>query len=93
VRLTQEELAQAAGISTRAVSDLERGVNRTAHKDTARLLAAALGLREQAAELLWRLPAGGPGLRRCWPPGRARRQGRLVPRRPGRGTVALVDRR
>jgi transcriptional regulator with XRE-family HTH domain len=33
-RLTQEELAEAAGISTRAVSDLERGVNRTAHKDT-----------------------------------------------------------
>ena len=43
-RLTQEELAETAGISTRAVSDLERGVNRTAHKDTAQLLAAALGL-------------------------------------------------
>ena len=45
-QLTQEELAEAAGISTRAVSDLERGVNRTAHKDTARLLADALGLAE-----------------------------------------------
>ncbi len=44
VRLTQEELAETAGISARAVSDLERGVNRTAHKDTAQLLAAALGL-------------------------------------------------
>jgi tetratricopeptide (TPR) repeat protein/transcriptional regulator with XRE-family HTH domain len=43
-KLTQEELAEAAGISTRTVSDLERGVNRTAHKDTARLLNAALGL-------------------------------------------------
>ena len=43
-QLTQEELAEAAGISARTVSDLERGVNRTAHKDTARLLAAALGL-------------------------------------------------
>jgi transcriptional regulator with XRE-family HTH domain len=43
-RLTQEELAETAGISARAVSDLERGVNRTAHKDTAQLLAAALGL-------------------------------------------------
>jgi tetratricopeptide (TPR) repeat protein/transcriptional regulator with XRE-family HTH domain len=42
--LTQEELAETAGISARAVSDLERGVNRTAHKDTAQLLAAALGL-------------------------------------------------
>ena len=50
-RLTQEELAQAAGVSTRTVSDLERGVNRTAHKDTARLLADALGLHERAAEL------------------------------------------
>ena len=50
-RLTQEELAQAAGISTRAVSDLERGVNRTAHKDTARLLADALGLHGRAGEL------------------------------------------
>jgi len=45
-RLTQEELAQAAGISTRSVSDLERGINRTARKDTAELLAGALGLAE-----------------------------------------------
>ena len=34
-KLTQEELAQAAGISARSVSDLERGINRTARKDTA----------------------------------------------------------
>jgi transcriptional regulator with XRE-family HTH domain len=44
VKLTQEELAQAAGLSPRAISDLERGVNRTAHKTTAEQLAAALGL-------------------------------------------------
>ncbi len=43
-RLTQEELAEAAGLSPRSVSDLERGINRTAHKDTAELLAGALGL-------------------------------------------------
>jgi tetratricopeptide (TPR) repeat protein/transcriptional regulator with XRE-family HTH domain len=43
-RLTQEELAEAAGVSPRSVSDLERGVTRTAHKDTARLLADALQL-------------------------------------------------
>jgi tetratricopeptide (TPR) repeat protein/transcriptional regulator with XRE-family HTH domain len=43
-RLTQEELAEAAGLSPRSVSDLERGINRTAHKDTAVLLAGALGL-------------------------------------------------
>jgi predicted ATPase/transcriptional regulator with XRE-family HTH domain len=45
--LTQEELAEAAGLSPRSVSDLERGVNRTARKDTAMLLADALGLAEQ----------------------------------------------
>ena len=42
--LTQEELAEAAGVSPRSVSDLERGINRTARKDTALLLAGALGL-------------------------------------------------
>src|SRR5580693_7366097 len=47
-KLTQEELARAAGLSPRSVSDLERGVNRTAHKDTAELLAGALGLAEPA---------------------------------------------
>jgi predicted ATPase/DNA-binding XRE family transcriptional regulator len=42
--LTQEELAGAAGLSPRSVSDLERGINLSARKDTARLLADALGL-------------------------------------------------
>ena len=51
VRLTQEELAEAAGLSPRSVSDLERGVNRTAHKDTALLLAGALGLPDPVREL------------------------------------------
>jgi transcriptional regulator with XRE-family HTH domain len=50
-RLTQEELAEAAGVSLRAVSDLERGINRTARKDTAVLLAGALGLDGPAREL------------------------------------------
>ena len=45
-RLTQEELAKAAGLSPRSVSDLERGINRTARKDTAEVLAGALGLAE-----------------------------------------------
>jgi predicted ATPase/DNA-binding CsgD family transcriptional regulator/transcriptional regulator with XRE-family HTH domain len=44
--LTQQELAKAAGLSPRAVSDLERGINRTARKDTAVRLAGALGLAE-----------------------------------------------
>src|SRR5580693_4082702 len=45
-KLTQEELAEAAGLSLRAVSDLERGINRTARKDTATLLAGALYMAE-----------------------------------------------
>ena len=50
-KLTQEELAAAASLSLRAVSDLERGIHRTAHKDTALLLATALGMTEPAAVL------------------------------------------
>jgi len=50
-RLTQEELAEAATVSPRSVSDLERGINRTPHKDTAVLLAGALGLTGPAGEL------------------------------------------
>ena len=50
-RLTQEDLAEAARLSPRTVSDLERGVNRTAHKDTAGLLADALGLAGPARGL------------------------------------------
>ena len=49
--LTQEELAEAASLSPRSVSDLERGINRTARKDTAELLASALDLAEPARSL------------------------------------------
>src|ERR1700733_9221192 len=47
-RLTQEELAEAAGLSPRSISDLERGINLTARKHTARLLADALNLTGSA---------------------------------------------
>jgi transcriptional regulator with XRE-family HTH domain len=50
-RLTQEELAEAASLSPRSVSDLERGINRTARRDTAVLLADGLGLAGPAGEL------------------------------------------
>jgi tetratricopeptide (TPR) repeat protein/transcriptional regulator with XRE-family HTH domain len=43
-RLTQQELADAAGLSLRTVSDLERGVATTPQKETVRLLADALHL-------------------------------------------------
>jgi DNA-binding XRE family transcriptional regulator len=49
--LTQEELAEAAGLSPRSVSDLERGIHPTARKDTAELLAGPLGLAEPARPL------------------------------------------
>ena len=50
-KLTQEELAEAASVSSRSVSDLERGISRTARKDTAWLLAEALGLAGTVADL------------------------------------------
>jgi tetratricopeptide (TPR) repeat protein/transcriptional regulator with XRE-family HTH domain len=46
-RLTQEELAEAAGLSPRSVSDLERGIAATPRRETVRLLADALGLAGQ----------------------------------------------
>ena len=49
--LTQEELARAATLSPRSVSDLERGINRTTRKQTARLLADALDLTGSEREL------------------------------------------
>ena len=49
--LTQDELAEAAQVSQRAISDLERGINATARKDTAVLLAGALGLDGPARDL------------------------------------------
>jgi transcriptional regulator with XRE-family HTH domain len=80
-RLTQEELAEAAGVSPRSVSDLERGINRTARKDTAELLAAALGLagpvrplfvaaargRAPATEVLAALHGEAPAGGPAWP--------------------------
>ena len=69
-RLTQEELAEAAGLSPRSVSDLERGINRTAHKDTAGLLADALGLTGPVRALFVAAARGrGPAGDVLWRPG------------------------
>ncbi|MFB6392322.1 tetratricopeptide repeat protein [Polymorphospora lycopeni] len=43
-RLTQEELAERSGVAARTISDIERGKVRTAQRETARRLAAALRL-------------------------------------------------
>jgi predicted ATPase/DNA-binding XRE family transcriptional regulator len=49
--LSQEELAERAGVSARGISALERGVNHTPQRETVLLLAAALALagEERAA--------------------------------------------
>src|SRR5215470_8893910 len=44
--LTQEDLAERAGLSARAISDLERGVSTAPRKETLRLLADALQLSD-----------------------------------------------
>jgi class 3 adenylate cyclase len=43
--LTQEALAERAGVSTRTVSDLERGLYQAPHRDTVERLVEALRLR------------------------------------------------
>ena len=100
--LTQEELAEAARLSPRSVSDLERGINRTARKDTARLLADALGLAgparaefEAAARGQVRA-AGGPTVIRALPrdvasfTGREAELGELAGAAAGAGGVVSV---
>ncbi len=62
--LTQEDLAHAARLSSRAISDLERGLTRTTRRDTASRLADALNLRGSSREdfvamALGRSPASG----------------------------------
>jgi predicted ATPase/DNA-binding XRE family transcriptional regulator len=56
-RLTQEELAEQASMSVRALSDLERGVRRMPRQDTLALLADALHLSaEERAHLAASVP-------------------------------------
>jgi predicted ATPase/transcriptional regulator with XRE-family HTH domain len=50
--LSQESLAARAGLSARAISDLERGINRTPRYDTLELLSSALSLSSQQHALL-----------------------------------------
>jgi len=48
--LTQEELAERAGVSVRTISDVERGLRRTIYRHTAEALAEALGLDDPQRE-------------------------------------------
>jgi transcriptional regulator with XRE-family HTH domain len=78
-RLTQEEMAEAAGLSPRSISDLERGIAQAPCRATVRLLADALQLTGPArarfeAVARGRVPGGAGctttrhGPRRTWPP-------------------------
>jgi transcriptional regulator with XRE-family HTH domain len=50
--LTQEALAERAGLSRRGIADLERGARSTPYRDTVARLAAALGLSDSEREVL-----------------------------------------
>jgi predicted ATPase/DNA-binding CsgD family transcriptional regulator/DNA-binding XRE family transcriptional regulator len=50
--LTQEALAEAAGVSVRGISDLERGVRRAPHLTTVNMLADALALTPEDRQAL-----------------------------------------
>ena len=64
--LTQEALAERAGLSARGVQDLERGVHAAPRAETVRLLAEALGLDAAARAAL--LAAARPELAAPAPP-------------------------
>ncbi|MGW1739840.1 helix-turn-helix domain-containing protein [Nocardia sp. NPDC001965] len=57
LRLSQEELAERARISVRALRDIERGKTRFPHPESVRRLATALGMDpDQGRVLLQSLP-------------------------------------
>ena len=60
--LSQEELAERAGLSARGVSDLERGLRASPRPETVRLLAEALALGPEA-----RAPPSSPRRTLSWP--------------------------
>jgi predicted ATPase/DNA-binding XRE family transcriptional regulator len=66
--LTQEELADRAGISVRTVSDVERGLRMAVHGGTARRLASALGLGADD-RVRFEAVARGPAAERAARPG------------------------
>ncbi len=69
VGLTQEQLAERAGVSARAVSDLERGVHARARRSTLDRLAVGLGLTPAQQEELLAASSDGALLRVPLPPG------------------------
>ena len=82
--LTQEALAERAGVSVRGVQDLERGQSQRPRRDTVALLAAALGL---AGDERARFIAAAQGKRAGPLP-----VGTLLPPVPASALVPLVGR-
>jgi transcriptional regulator with XRE-family HTH domain len=63
-RLSQEELAEQAGVAVRTISDLERGVAGRPQRHTMLLLVEALGLDEgerRVLEVAGRRPSAAAG--------------------------------
>ena len=97
--LSQEALAERAGLSVRAISDLERGARRTPRPETIALLAEALALSAAdraalvAPVLRRRLPAEATLATApvTTPSSRPRRQARQ--RRPGWSGASARSRR
>jgi len=95
--LTQESLAQAAGISVDAVGTLERGTRLTPRADTARLLADALRLEGEDRQRFLSVSAPHPRhpdmADSVWPVGRSPpvRAPLPVPLTPLVGRAELVD--
>ncbi|HZT97046.1 MAG TPA: helix-turn-helix transcriptional regulator, partial [Chloroflexota bacterium] len=69
--LTQEDLAERAGLSARAISDLERGVNRYPYRTTVQRLVSALGVEASEAEALSELGRRPGRLTQSLPPHRS----------------------
>ena len=89
--LTQEELAEAAGLSPRSVSDLERGIHLTARKDTAVLLAGALGLAGPARPLFVAAARGRAPAEQVLAAARGARVHAAVPASPYRGLAVFEE--
>jgi|HubBroStandDraft_1064217.scaffolds.fasta_scaffold10694_4 tetratricopeptide (TPR) repeat protein/transcriptional regulator with XRE-family HTH domain len=80
--LTQEQLAAAAGLSPRSISDLERGVNLTARRETVRLIADVLNLTGPA-RAGFQAAARGLGRQHAFPAGGTAAATRTLPRDTG----------
>jgi len=67
-KLTQEELAEAAGLSPPSVSDLERVSTAPPARTPRGCWPARWAWRARRARCLSRPPVAAPGPRRCWRP-------------------------